>query len=117
MKLITEKGELALPADFQFDIEENNPFFSQEGAQSIPATLPLTPDTARKLEFIQRPNGRNRTMRKIKCTLKCGIIHKHGTLVIDSTEGTSLTGSIMLNESELYSSIKDTTLKEIFSQL
>ena len=34
MKLITEKGELALPADFQFDIEENNPFFSQEGAQS-----------------------------------------------------------------------------------
>lgn len=117
MKLITEKGELALPADFQFDIEENNPFFSQEGAQSIPATLPLTPDTARKLEFIQRPNGRNRTMRKIKCTLKCGIIHKHGTLVIDSTEGTSLTGSIMLNESELYSSIKDTTLKEIFSSI
>lgn len=115
MKLITEKGELALPADFQFDIEENNPFFSQEGTQSIPATLPMTADTARKLEFIQRPNNRNRAMRKMKCTLKAGIIHKYGTLVIDSSEGTSITGAIMLNESTLYSSIKDTSLKEIFA--
>lgn len=115
MKLITDKGELALPVDFQFDIEENNPFFSQEGAQSIPATLPLTQDTARKLGFIQRPNIKSRALRKINCTLQADVIHKHGKLVIESIEGSSITGAIMLNESELYSSIKDTTLKEIFA--
>ena len=83
MKLITEKGELALPIDFQFDIEENNPFFSQEGAQSIPATLPLTQDTARKLGFMQRPNTKNRALRKINCTLQAGVILNSIAIVLE----------------------------------
>ena len=31
MKLVTSNGELDLPVDFSFELEYNNPFFSDEG--------------------------------------------------------------------------------------
>ena len=43
MKLITDKGELTLPANFSFEVEQNSAFFSEEGAASIAATIPATP--------------------------------------------------------------------------
>ena len=39
MKLVTDKGELSLPTDFSFEVEQNSAFFSEDGAASIAATI------------------------------------------------------------------------------
>ena len=52
MRLITKNGELDLPEDFSFEIEKCSTFFSSDGEQSIPVTLPATP---RNLAALGRP--------------------------------------------------------------
>lgn len=116
MKLITPAGELPLPSDFQFEIIENNPFFSDEGTQSIPTSLPATVDTINKLGITRISSGK-RFGRKFPAKLAAGTIHKDGQLLIASKNDNSVTGSIMLNESDLYSKMKDLQLPEMFSKI
>lgn len=118
MKLITAKGELALPNDFSFTIEENSPFFSTEGSQSIPATLPASADTIDKLGQPFRIGRRSKFIRRIPAKLSAGVIHKDGQLVIDKGSVRSgIVGALMLNESDLYSKIKDQQMKEVFGKI
>lgn len=118
MRLITERGQLDIPADFSFTIEQNSPVFSNEGTQSIPVTLPAT---SRNLEVIDNPTRPARKapfLRKLSAKLEAGVIHKDGQLVIESSENKSgIVAAIMLNESELYSKIKDVKLSEIFGKI
>lgn len=116
MKLLADSVELALPADFQFEIIENNPFFSEEGSQSIPTTLPATAVTISKLN-IGRAGMKNRFMRKFPAKLMAGSVHKDGQLVISSKSDKSIIGSIMLNESDLYTKMKEQKLPDIFSKI
>jgi len=118
MKLITEAGELILPEDFSFTIKQNSPAFSLEGSQSIPVTLPASQINYAALNYPERPGKNSKYIRKIPAKLEAGIFHKSGQLVIDTAhKKDGITGAIMINESDLYSQIKDITLEEVFGKI
>lgn len=116
MKLVTLNGELDLPEDFSFEIELNNPFLSDEGDASVPATIPATPNNLKVLDNIHRVDRANKFMKKIPATLMAGTIQKHGQLIIDTLsmkDGISV--SLAIENSDLYSQHKEKSLKEIFA--
>lgn len=118
MRLITSKGQLHLPSDFAFTIEQNSPVFSQEGTQSIPVSLPDSDVNKAALSYPTRPGRKDKFIRKIPAKLEAGIIHKSGKLLIESAERESgILGSIMLNESDFYSQIRDVKLPDIFGKI
>ena len=118
MKLVTPKGELLLPADFSFSIEQNSPAFSNEGTQSIPVTLPSSQINMSALEFPDRPGRVNKYVRKIPAKLEMGIFHKSGQLVIESAKSKEgITCAMMINESDFYAQIKDLKLEEVFGKI
>lgn len=115
MKLVTENGELTLPANFSFDIEQNSAFFSEEGAASIAATIPATPQDQAKLGFPGRIARKNRYVNSFPATIQKGIFQKKGVLVVASATDDSITCSMALEDSSFYSLYKDKNLKELFS--
>lgn len=118
MRLITEKGQLDLPSAFSFTIEQNSPVFSNEGTQSIPTNLPTSSRNISALSYPNRLGRSEKFQRKLSAKLEAGVYHKNGQLVIDTSEMKSgIIGAIMLNESDLYSKIKDLKLKEVFKDI
>ena len=116
MKLVTLNGELDLPEDFSFEIELNNPFLSDEGDASVPASIPATPNNLKVLDNIHRVDRANRFVKSVPATLMAGTIQKHGQLIIDTLnmkDGISV--SLAVENSDLYSQYKGKSLKEIFS--
>lgn len=81
MKLTTPSGELTLPSDFSFEIEQNSAFFSEEGAASVAATIPATPADKAKLGFPSRLGRKSRFVNIIPATLQQGIYQKTGQLI------------------------------------
>lgn len=117
MKLITEKGQLVLPADFKFDINISAPAFSNEGSQSLPVSLPDKVNNL-YLDFPTRGGRISKQCRKISAKLEAGIFHKSGQLVIDtSKKKDAITAAIMINESDVYAQIKDVLLPEVFEKI
>lgn len=118
MRLMTEKGQLDLPADFTFEITQNSPAFSYEGTQSIPTTLPSSARNRQVLGFPTRLARVEKYQRKISATLEAGVYQKTGQLIIDTAEAKAgITGAIMLNESDLYSKVKEVELETIFGKI
>lgn len=118
MKLITEKGELPLPSDFSFEIEVNNPFFSDEGTASVPATIPAIGNVFRILSHPERPGRSKRHIRTVPAMLQHGMFQRKCNMMVDSCsrdEGISV--SLAFTESELYTSVKDRQLKELFAEV
>lgn len=115
MKLVTENGELTLPTNFSFEIEQNSAFFSEEGAASIAATIPATPGDQAKLGFPGRIARKNRYVNSFPATIQKGIFQKKGELVVASATDDSITCSMALEDSSFYSVFKSKNLKELFS--
>lgn len=116
MKLTTNNGELDLPVDFSFEVELNNPFFSDEGDSTIPATIPATPNNLKVLDNIHRVDRANRFMKTIPATLTAGSIQKHGQLIIDTLSmKDGIAVSLAIENSDLYTQYKSKSLKEIFA--
>jgi len=115
MKLITSKGQLAVPADFSFEMKKTNPFFSDEGEQSLPVTIPPSPDNIRTLGNPDRLGGSFANLRKTDARVECGIFHRSGKLIIESIGSDGITASLALSESDLYAKSKDKSIREIFA--
>ncbi len=115
MKLVTEQGELSLPSNFSFEVEQNSAFFSEEGAASIAATIPATPSDQAKLGFPGRIARKNRYVNSFPATIQKGIFQKKGELVVASATDDSITCSMALEDSSFYSVYKNKNLKELFS--
>lgn len=115
MKLTTPSGELTLPSDFSFEIEQNSAFFSEEGAASVAATIPATPSDKAKLSFPSRLGRKSRFINIIPATLQQGIYKKAGQLIVSGATDKSITCSIALEDSYFYSLHKDKNLKELFA--
>lgn len=115
MKLITDNGELTLPADFSFEVEQNSAFFSEDGAASIAATIPATVSDQAKLEFPNRIARSKKFVNSIPASIQKGVFQKKGMLVIATADKDSITASMALEDSELYNKHKDKNLKDIFS--
>lgn len=118
MILITDNGQLDLPADFSFEMVQNSPVFSHEGTQSIPTTLPASPRNIETLGYPTRIARNDKYIRKLSAKLYSSIYQKDGQFVIDTAaKKAGIVGAIMLNESDLYSKIKDVKLVEIFGKI
>jgi hypothetical protein len=118
MRLKTESGEMILPGDFSFSIDQKSPFFSNEGTQSIPVTLPDADINNKVLGYASRPGHSMQMRRKLSATLETSVINKSGTLVVEKAQKhTGTVCSLMLNESDFYSQIKDVKLSEVFAEI
>lgn len=116
MKLIVEKGELTLPEDFSFEIEQNSAFFSEDGAASIATTIPATPSDLAKLDHPTRIARRTRFFNLFPAVLNAGVFQKKGTLVVQSASEDGISCAMALEDSDFYSNFKEKNLKDIFAQ-
>ena len=115
MRLVTDKGDLTLPSDFSFEIEQHSAFFSEDGAASVTATIPATPKDQARLGFPSRIARKNRFINTVNASIQKGVYQKHGQLVIASSDDRSITCTMALEDSDLYTQYKDKNLKELFS--
>lgn len=115
MKLITEHGQLPLPDDLEISVEQHNPFFSDEGASSIPVTIPATQQA---LSVLGRPErvGSTSRLRRMAATLSEGAFIRNGQLLMESASADEgITCSFLMAESEFYTKFKEKNLRDIFS--
>ena len=115
MKLITEHGQLPLPDDLEISVEQHNPFFSDEGASSVPVTIPATQQA---LSVLGRPErvGSTSRLRRMAATMSEGVFIKNGQLLLESASADEgITCSFLLAESEFYTQFKEKNLRDIFA--
>lgn len=118
MKLTTANGEIVLPYDFAFTIERTNPFLSDEGDASVPASLPASSENLKVLQHIDRIDRFQRNLNHTAATLQVGVVTKHGRLIFDSvTRHGTIDVALAIENSDLYSQYKSKTLKEIFADV
>jgi hypothetical protein len=114
MELLINGQPLALPLDFEIELEEVNPFFSEVGSQSLPITLPYTP---RNLELLGHPERIAHTFKldtEHDAVLRHGVFQKNGKLVIFSADSNSgIDATFYINDGEFYTKIKDVHLEYI----
>ena len=115
MKLRVPKGELTLPEDFSFEVEQNSAFFSDGGAASVAATIPATPADLAKLEQPTRIARNTRFANLFPAILQSGVFQKKGTLVVESASKDGITCAIALEDSDFYANHKEKNLKDIFA--
>ena len=117
MKLTTENGQLDLPQDFTLTMERTNPLLSDQGDASIPTTLPSSTRNLAALGHRERIDRAEKYSNKIEAILQVGPVRKRGQLVMDTVhrrEG--IDASLAIDNSDLYSTSKKKTLKEIFAE-
>ena len=76
MRLITEQGELTLPEDFSFEVEQNSAFFSETGAATVGATIPATGEDLARLGFPTRVARSTKHINTFPAILQHGIYQK-----------------------------------------
>lgn len=118
MKLSTPKGQLDLPRDFALTIERTNPLLSDQGDASVPATLPASSKNLAVIGHMERTDRAGKYANKVEAILEIGPIRKRGQLVIDTVHRLNgIDASFAIDNSDLYSTSKKKTLKEIFGNL
>ena len=116
MKIITEHGQLDLPEDFNIKIERHNPLLSGEGDASVPATLPSSSHNLAVLGHRERVDRAYRYTNKMDAILQVGPITKRGQLLLDTVHRRDgIASSFAMDNSDLYVSSKEKSLKEIFN--
>lgn len=115
MKLITEKGELTLPENFSFEVEQNSAFFSENGAATVGVTIPATSEDIARLGFPTRVARSTKYMNRFPVILSHGFYQKKGVLVVDSAGSNGIVCSVGLEDSTFYAEWKDKNLKELFA--
>lgn len=115
MKLSTQKGQLDLPRDFALTIERTNPLLSDQGDASVPATLPASTKNLAVIGHMERTDRAEKYANKVEAILEVGPVRKRGQLVIDTVQKQKgIDASFAIDNSDLYSTSKKKTLKEIF---
>lgn len=114
MRLVTQFGSIELPEDFSFEVERTNPFLSDEGDATIPATIPASQRNLNVLENIDRVDKAFKFIKKVPAILQHGVFCKHGQLVIDTVNRKNgIAVSFAIENSDVYSQYKNKSLKEI----
>lgn len=116
MKLKVPKGELTLPENFSFEIEQNSAFFSEDGAASLATTIPATPEDLAKLDQPTRIARDYRFANLFPVVLSSGTFVKKGTLVITNANEDNISCAIALEDSDFYSRFKEKNVKDIFAK-
>jgi hypothetical protein len=114
MELLINGQSLTLPLDFEIELEEVNPFFSEVGSQSLPITLPYTPHNLDVLGHPERIAHTFKLDTEHEAVLRHGVLQKVGRLVIFSASKESgIETNFYLNDGEFYTKIKDVHLSHI----
>ena len=117
MKLTTRNGEIDLPRDFSFNMERSNPLLMDEGDSSVPATLPSSSRNLAAIGHRERIDRAEAYDDKVDAILEVGPIRKHGQLAFDTVHSSKgVNASFYIDNSDLYISSKNKTLKEIFAR-
>ena len=117
MKLSVEKGSLVLPSDLHFEMKITHPFFSEEGAATIPVSIPGTIENLAVLDHPARLGHSSPVTKEYPATLAHGIFHMSGKLFVSSAGESGVSCSFATKESILYSDMQDMNLKDIFAQI
>lgn len=116
MKLTTRNGKIDLPRDFSFNMERSNPLLLDEGDSSVPATLPSSSRNLAAIDHRERIDRAEAYDDKVDAILEVGPIRKHGQLAFDTVHSSKgVNASFYIDNSDLYISSKNKTLKEIFA--
>ena len=117
MRLITAKGEIELPKDFEIRIKRTNPLLSEEGDASYPLTIPPTPNNLAILGHVERIDRAERYVNKVEAILYAGPIQKSGHLVIDTAHRKNGIDAVFaIDSSDMYVKAKEKTLRQIFEE-
>ncbi len=117
MRLITAKGEIELPKDFEIRIKRTNPLLSEEGDASYPLTIPPTPNNLAVLGHVERIDRAERYVNKVEAILYAGPIQKSGHLVIDTAHRKNGIDAVFaIDSSDMYVKAKEKTLRQIFEE-
>lgn len=116
MKIELNKGELTLKEEFTMEVKKSNPFFSDEGSYTFPATIPATPENLAILGNPERPTRSTRFVRRFPALLKGPFMQKRCTLLATGLSKSSGVGvALLLDESEVFSVLKERSMREVFS--
>lgn len=114
MEIHLDNGEyLDLPQDLELSISHSNPMLSKQGTYSL---LVLLPGSDRNRRLLKHPDRYDRTykhIRKFNAYLKKGTFQKKASLNIQESED-DIDSFLQMNESEMYSKMKETTLSSAF---
>ncbi len=116
MKIELNKGELTLKEGFTIEVKKSNPFFSDEGSYTFPSEIPATPENLAILGNPERPTRSTRFVRKFPALLKGPFMQKRCTLLATGlSKSSGVNVSLLLDESEAFSSLKKRSMREVFS--
>lgn len=115
MKITVEDGVLDLPKDFTVEIEHNNPFYSDEGSSSIPASLPASAENRRILGWPESANRAKRFIRERAAFVECGAFRKRCRLITESAGLDGISASLAIRESEMYVELQERKLKDLLA--
>lgn len=108
LKIKTNKGYFDLGGDFTIQIDEKSPVMNDRGSQTVPITVPYTPNNAKLTGFAHRTDLCNKPLADdATCTVLDGVYKRSGKINIVSAgkkEGTTL--NIGFDNSEAYSAWK-----------
>lgn len=108
LKIKTNKGYLDLGGDFTMQIDEKSPVMNDRGTQTVPVTVPYTPNNAKLTGFAHRIDlCRKPLADDATCTVLDGVYKRTGKINIVSAgkkEGTTF--NIGFDNSEAYNAWK-----------
>ena len=114
MRIITERGQYDLPANFVLELERKNPFFSKIGEKSIPVTLPLTPNNIRIIGY-NKVDARNKPVTSLDVLIEDGVTRLVAKQIIHKTSKEGISTTFYPNIGAFWTTIKDKKLKDVMA--
>lgn len=117
MKLILSDGTaVPLSADFSFDMELHNSFFSDEGSASLPVQIPATKELLSRLGNPERLASDSPYVRILDAELSAGIFRHTGKLIIASVRRDDHVEAVLaVNDGDFNTSCGELRLPDIMS--
>lgn len=115
MKILTEKGALDLTEDFSIQIDNKSPISNDQASQSVPVTVPATPNNAKITGFPFRPDLAVVPMGgDAPCVLQDGSYRRTGQMhVVSASRKEGITINIGFDNAEAYAKWKSSYLQDL----
>ena len=108
MEIISASGRFNLPIGFQMEVSIYNPFIKDQGEQSIPVTLPPTPNNMRMIGWSWRLDHTAKPMKDMDVLVRDGIFSQKAILSINSADQVNgINCTVYFNRSAFYSKLED----------
>lgn len=113
---LKDTGEVFdVPVGFVMEIKNTSPIFNKLGSKTLSASLPLSVNNCRIIEFANRPDRRNKTRTKLPVILSFGSYVREGLLYFNGSTNTEYSFSITIafNEGIMYEDMEDLELNQL----